>query len=221
MPALSSRRQVPAFVNQKQICDGEEEKPNKSKIRTREKDSASLKIILSVRAFDHDRDIVLDPLNIIHVNAKSTRIHAGNMTAYLQHRCDDYRIFSLEVMGYAHGEHLNCDDLACTARRAVHAWIAHNEEFGKLVHEFAGRTGAASHELRAIRERSKEFWAPGRGETLGAQVVVRWEVTVELSAIVRPNVGCMSVRVDDDECGRVRTSIQDSQSIGRMPIVTL
>jgi hypothetical protein len=111
------------------------------------------------------------------------------MTAYLQHRSDDYRIFDLEVVGHAHGEYLNCNDLACTSRRTVHAWIARNEEFGKLVHEFARRIGAAPHELRAIRESSEEFWAPRRGETLGAQVVVRWEVTVELSAVERPKVG--------------------------------
>ena len=86
------------------------------------------------------------------------------MTAYLQHRSDDYRIFSLEVVGYAHGEYLNCDDLACTARRTVHAWIARNEELGKLVHEFTRRIGAAPHELRAIRESSEEFWAPRRGD---------------------------------------------------------
>jgi hypothetical protein len=61
------------------------------------------------------------------------------MTAYLQHSSDDYRIFSLDVVGHAHGKHLNCDDLAPTARRTVHTWIAHNEEFGKLVHEFARR----------------------------------------------------------------------------------
>jgi len=111
------------------------------------------------------------------------------MTAYLQHRSDDYRIFSLEVVGHARGEHLDCDDLACTARRMVHAWIARNEEFGKLVHEFARRIGAAPHELRAFRESSEEFWAPRRGETLGAQLVVRWEVTVELSVFVRTKVG--------------------------------
>ena len=145
------------------------------------------------------------------------------MIAYSQHRSDDYRIFSLEVVGHAHGEHLNCDDLACTARRTVHTWIARNKEFGKLVHEFARSISAAPHELRAIRESSEEFWAPGRGETLGAQMVVRWEVTVELSAIVGPKVD-VSVRADDDESVKytgVRTSIQDSQSIGRIPIVTL
>ena len=103
------------------------------------------------------------------------------MTAHLQHRSDDYRIFSLEVVCHAHGEHLNCDDLAPTARRPVHAWITRNEEFGKLVHEFARRIGAALHEPRAIRESSEEFWTPRRGEPFGAQVVVRWEVTVELS----------------------------------------
>lgn len=103
------------------------------------------------------------------------------MTAYLQHRSDDYRIFSLEVVGHTHGEHLNCDDLAATASRSVHAWIAHNEEFGKLVHEFTCRIGAAPHKLRALRESSEEFWAPRRGEAFGAQVVVCWEVTVELS----------------------------------------
>jgi hypothetical protein len=59
------------------------------------------------------------------------RIYDGNMTAYLQHRSDDYRIFSLEVVSHAHGKHLNGDDLAHTARRTVHAWIARNEEFGK------------------------------------------------------------------------------------------
>ena len=119
------------------------------------------------------------------------------MIAYLQHRSDDYRIFSLDVVGHAHGEHLNCDDLACTARRTVHAWIARNEEFGKLVHEFARRIGAAPHELRTIRESSEEFGAPRRGETLGMQMVVRWEVTVELSAIVSQS-GCVSVCVDND-----------------------
>jgi hypothetical protein len=103
------------------------------------------------------------------------------MTAYLQHCGDDYRIFSLKVVGHTHGEHLNCDDFACTARRTVHSWIARDEEFGKLMHEFARRIGAASHELRAIWESSEEFWAPRRSETLSAQVVVRWEVTVELS----------------------------------------
>jgi hypothetical protein len=90
------------------------------------------------------------------------------MTAYLQHRSDDYRIFSLEVVGYAHGDHLNCDDLACTATRTVHAWIARNEEFGKLMHEFARRICATPHELRAIRESGEEFWAPRRGKTLRA-----------------------------------------------------
>jgi hypothetical protein len=79
------------------------------------------------------------------------------MTAYLQHRSDNYRIFSLEVVGHADREHLNCDDLACTARRTVHARIACNEEFGKLVHEFARRISAAPHELRAIRESCEEF----------------------------------------------------------------
>jgi hypothetical protein len=82
------------------------------------------------------------------------------MTAYLQHRSDDYWIFSLDVVGHAHRKHLNCDDLACTPRRTVHAWIARNEEFGKLVHEFACRIGTAPHELRAIRESSEEFRAP-------------------------------------------------------------
>ena len=53
------------FAYQKQGCDKKlpaMRKSGKRKIRTREKDSASLKIILSVGAFDHDRDIVLDPL---------------------------------------------------------------------------------------------------------------------------------------------------------------
>jgi hypothetical protein len=90
-------------------------------------------------------------------------------------------------MAHAHGEHLNCDDLAHTARRTVHAWIACNEESGKLVHGFTRRLGTAPHELRAIRESSEGFGgkAPRRGETLSAQVMVlvRWEVTVELSAI--------------------------------------
>jgi hypothetical protein len=110
------------------------------------------------------------------------------MTAYLQHRSDDYRIFSLEVVGRAHEEHLNCDDLACTARRTVHvcAWIAQ-----RGIHQARARVRAphwrrpARAELRAIRESSEEFWAPRRGE----QVVVPWEVTVELSAIERPEVG--------------------------------
>ena len=47
------------------LCDKkvpQRKKSEKRKIRTRKKDSASLKIILSVRAFDHDRDIVLGPL---------------------------------------------------------------------------------------------------------------------------------------------------------------
>jgi hypothetical protein len=65
------------------------------------------------------------------------------------------------------------------------------------VHEFARRVGAAPHELRAIRESRKEFWAPRRGETLGTQVVVRWEVIVELSAIVSQS-GCASVCVDNN-----------------------
>ena len=83
------------------------------------------------------------------------------MTAYLQHRSDDYRIFSLEVVGHTHGEHLNCDDLTPTARRTVHAWIACNKEFGKFVHGFASRIGDVLHELRAIQESSEEFWARG------------------------------------------------------------
>ena len=33
-----------------------------------------------------------------------TRIYDGNMTAYLQHRSDDYRTFSLEIVGHAHGK---------------------------------------------------------------------------------------------------------------------
>ena len=188
---MSSRRQKPAFAYQKQICDKklpERTKSEKRKIRTREKDSTSLKIILSIRAFYHDRDIVLDPLKKDTLTSHARTIY-GNMIAYLQHRSDDYRIFSLEVMGYAHREHLNCDNLACTARRTVHAWIAYNEKFGKLVHEFARCIGTAPHELRAIRESSEEFWAPRRRETLGAQVVIRWEVAVKLLAIVRPKVG--------------------------------
>jgi hypothetical protein len=118
------------------------------------------------------------------------------MTAYLQHRSNDYRIFSLEVVGHVDREHLNCDDIACTACRTVHAWTVRNEEFGKLVHEFARRIRAAPHELRAIRESGEEFWSPRRGETLGAQVVLRWEVTVDLPAIVRPKVD-VSICVDD------------------------
>lgn len=72
------------------------------------------------------------------------------MTEHLQHRSNDYWIFNLEVVDHAHGEHLNRDNLACTARRTVHARIARNEEFGKLVHEFARRIGATPHELRAF-----------------------------------------------------------------------
>ncbi len=103
------------------------------------------------------------------------------MTAHLQHRSDYYRIFSLEVVRNAHREYLNCDDLACTARRTVHPWIARNEELSKLVHKLARRIGATLHELRAIWKSSKQFRAAGRGETCGAHVVVRRKVAVELS----------------------------------------
>ena len=147
---MSSRRQKPAFAYQKQGWDKklpERRKSGKRKIRTKEKDSASLKIILSVGAFDHDRNIVLAPLKRQTHNVRRTHIHDGNKTAYLQHRSDDYRIFSLEVVGHAHGQHLNCDDLAPMARRTVHAWIARNEEFGKLVHEFARRPARAEGDL--------------------------------------------------------------------------
>ena len=62
------------------------------------------------------------------------------------------------------------------ARRTVHAWIARNEEFGKLVHEFARRIGAAPHELRAIWESSERVLGPearlnarrAGGSTLGS-----------------------------------------------------
>jgi hypothetical protein len=61
------------------------------------------------------------------------------MTAYLQHRSNDYWIFGLEVVGHADQEHLNCDDIPCTVCCTVHAWIACNEEFGKLMHKFVRR----------------------------------------------------------------------------------
>jgi hypothetical protein len=122
------------------------------------------------------------------------------MTVYLQHCSNDYRIFSLEVVCHADREHLNCDNIPCMARRTVHAWIAGNKEFGKLVHKFARRIRATPHELRAIRESGEEFWSLRQSETLGAQAVVRWEVTVDLSllAILRPKVD-VSVCVDDGE----------------------
>jgi len=99
--------------------------------KAREKDSASLKI-LSVRAFDHDPDIVLH-----------------------QHRSNDYRIFSPEVVSHAHGS--TSTATISPARRVARYTPARNEEFGKLVHEFAGRISAAMHKLRAIRESSEEF----------------------------------------------------------------
>jgi hypothetical protein len=49
-----------------------------------------------------------------------------------------------------------------------------------------------------IRESGEEFWSLRRSETLGAQAVVRWEVTVDLPAIVRPKVD-VSVYVEDSE----------------------
>src|SRR6267154_4476250 len=96
-------------------------------------------MILSVLAFDHDRNIVLAPLNVRHVMS-NTRAY---MMVIRQHT---YNIAAMTIGSSASrswvtptGSTSNCDDLAPTARRTVHAWIARNEEFGKLVHEFARR----------------------------------------------------------------------------------
>jgi hypothetical protein len=148
------------------------------------------------------------------------------MTVHLQHRSDHYRILSLEVVRDAYGKHLYCDDLASTARRTVHTWIARNEELGKLVHELARRIGAPLYELGAVRESGEQFRAAGRSETGSPQAVVCWEVTVHLLRLDYrgPAWVCKHAWVIAVLGGSPRsapTSTQDCQSIWRMPIVTL
>jgi hypothetical protein len=50
------------------------QRKSEREIRTGEKNSASLKIILSVRAFNHDRNIVLDSLKHICITARAYKM---------------------------------------------------------------------------------------------------------------------------------------------------
>src|SRR6266702_2470750 len=105
-----------------------------------------------------------------------------------QHRSHDHRVLRLEIVCHADGEHLHCDDLAIVpaARRAVHAWVARDEELGELVHKFACRSAAAPHEAWTVRERVDKLRPTRRREARRAQVVVRGKVAVELRSCEVP-----------------------------------
>ena len=136
--------------------------------------------------------------------------------SYSQHSSYDHWVLSLEIVRHADGEHFHRDDLATTpaARNAVHIWVSCNEELSQLVHEFARRGTTTLHEAGVVGVRGDQLWPTSRRETRCAQMVVRGKVTVEL----RDASDCFS---GGEPTNALRTSIQVSHSIGRMPIVTL
>ena len=97
-----------------------------------------------------------------------------------QHDSDgqSHGVLRLEIVRDANRQHLHSDDLALAviataARCAVHAWIARDEEFRKLMHELAHPIGAALHEVRPVWECVVQFWAARQGEARCAQPVIR------------------------------------------------
>jgi hypothetical protein len=127
-----------------------------------------LEIIHPVRAFDHDREIILRTKK----GKKKKRISksASSLHVHPQHRSDHHRVLRLEVMLNTYGKHLHGDDRAIryTTRGVIHARIARDEELGERLHELSRRVGAAPHEIRTLREGAEQFWSAGRREARGA-----------------------------------------------------
>ena len=125
-----------------------------------------MQIILSVRAFDHDRKVVLRPTSC----KKRANTSQQFFRRYSQHRSDDHWVLSLEIVRHADGEHFHRDDLATTpaARSAVHVWVACDEELSELVHEFARCSTTAAYEAGAARVRGDQLRSTSRRETRGA-----------------------------------------------------
>src|SRR6266851_5255435 len=86
--------------------DGENGR-KKGKRQTGDKDGAGLEIILSVRAFDHDREVVLGAeKKSKHTGTSQARVGRA-IRPYSQHRSDHHRILRLEVVRDAHGKQLH------------------------------------------------------------------------------------------------------------------
>ena len=140
-----------------------------------------MEIILSVRAFDHDREVILSPIKRTSYARRTNVLRtAGTDWTDSQHCGHHHRILHPEVVCDSHGEHLYRNDLACAACDTVHPWVARNEEFGELVYKFARRLGTTPHKMRAVRKGVYEFRATWRSETRCTQMVICGEVTIQL-----------------------------------------